>query len=489
MRVLTVSHDCNTLFTADDGENIKVWNWKEGRQIGTLIGHLAKINALASLSNGRLISVSDDRTIRLWNVHDKKEVSKLLGHTGRIMACAVLQDESAFLTAGTDQKIFFWDMGGAGEISSRVITDKAPRVRDLGFICDGRKVITASEDRRLDIWEVLNGVHASEFIGHTDSIGALAVNPATDIVVSASDDGTLKVWRLGGEINRHRDMPCHTGIVRALACSGNDAICLSAGNDRKLMKWDVNRGEFLALFNDIDVHRIAVFPNGNLFVGAEGDATVRIRSIKDLSIRSVFHKHADRVRAVAVSPGGNYVASSGDDRFIRIWEAANGNEVMAVQVGAHIRALAFLEETQTILSASVSGRIKLLSAITGQILMDFDGHTSQVNAIATCVDRQILLSGSDDHTLRVWDLITGACKFVLAGHAGHVRDLAVQDNLMVSVAEDATIRAWDITVGTQLAVFTGESPFLSCAFSANGQRMIAGDRQGSVHFFEPRLVL
>jgi WD40 repeat protein len=487
LRVLAVSKDSSVLFTADDSENIKVWDWQAGQQIGLLTGHAAKINAIKALTDGRVISVSDDRTLRIWDVSTKREINKLVGHTGRIVACAVMNDESALLTAGTDKNICLWEIGRGGEIEPRIVTDKAHWVRDLAFVQAGRRIISASEDRELEVWDVASGSRAAALKGHTDWVSSVSASPEGELAVSASDDSTLKIWRLGGGKLKVSEVPRHNGLVRTVACVPDDAIAYSAGSDRKLMTWEINTGALSSVFDEVDIHRIAVFPNGACFASAEGDAVVRVRSTQDCSVQSVFRKHADRVRAVSVSEDGSFVASSGDDRFIRIWEAASGEEVSYIQVGTHIRALAFLEGTETILSGSVSGRIKLLSISTGEILSDFDGHAAQINSLEISSVEQVLLSASDDHTLRVWDLMTGECRFILEGHVGRVRDLALNGKTAVSVAEDSTVRIWDMTNGVQLAVFTGESPFLSCSFSADARRVIAGDRQGYVHFLEPKV--
>jgi len=66
-----------------------------------------------------------------------------------------------------------------------------------------------------------------------------------------------------------------------------------------------------------------------------------------------------------------------------------------------------------------------------------------------------MVSGSDDKTLRVWDLQTGLCEWVCVGHASDVNALAVIDTRMfASAASDRTIRLWDC-VTRECVVFQG----------------------------------
>jgi hypothetical protein len=79
---------------------------------------------------------------------------------------------------------------------------------------------------------------------------------------------------------------------------------------------------------------------------------------------------------------------------------------------------------------------------TGRILHSVEGHTSWVNAVAVTADGRRAVSGSDDRTLRLWDL------------------------------ED----------GGEIAIFTAESPIVSCAVARDGRTVVAGDESGRVHF-------
>jgi WD40 repeat protein len=487
LRVIAVSKNGSILFTGDDSENIKAWEVQTGHQLGTLVGHIAKVNAIRTLSDGRVITVSDDRSIRIWDGPSQTQVMELTGHTGRIVACAVSDDESAILTAATDNTIFLWPIQGDGKIQPWLVTSKARRIRDLAFTHGSTRVITASEHRELEVWDVSSGDRKSLLEGHTDWVNAVVVSAGENLAVSASDDGTLKIWRLGAVDRPASGLSRHNGLVRDIACHPNERYVYSAGNDQKLFKWDSDDGSFCKLFDSIDVHHVTMDPSGEFVICAEGDAVVRVRSSRDCSIHTEFRNHADRVRAITVSKDGRLVASAGDDRVIRIWRMTDGGEIGQIQVGANIRALAFPNGNETLLSGSVSGRIKLLDIDSGRITADMDEHTAKVNAFALDLDAQLLFSASDDHTLRIWDLTTVSCKFVLAGHNGQVRGVAVSGKIAVSAAEDATVRIWDTADGTQLAVFTGESPFVSCAFTSDGRRVIAGDRQGFVHFLEPRI--
>lgn len=488
LRVGAVEPKGRFIYTADDSERIKKWDWQSGEQVGTLIGHAAKVNALAAFRDGRIVSISDDRSVRFWDGSNDEEIGKFVEHSGRVLAFALSRDETLMLTAGSDNKIRSWTLAEGFGFNVHTVTDKAQSVRDLAVTVDGQSAISAAEDRELEVWELATGKCTARLRGHTDWVSAVAVSPDGKYVVSASDDQTLKIWRLDGGLKRDEQATEHEGLIRQLACSVDGRTVLSAGDDRRMVVWELGTGERLKTFDDLDIHRLVPCADGERIVCAEGDAAVRVRDTHKFEARCEFRRHADRVRAIAVSKDGSLVASSGDDRLVRIWQTVDVEQVAAFPVGTHIRALLFLHGSESLVSAAVSGRIKLLHAATGETISDFDGHSAKVNALALDQQHRRFLSAADDHTVRVWDLDAQTCLQVLQGHTGPVRDVAGFGDWVVSAAEDASIRVWDETTGRPIAVYIGESPFMAVRWSDDGRRIVAGDRQGCVHFLEPRIV-
>ena len=84
-----------------------------------------------------------------------------------------------------------------------------------------------------------------------------------------------------------------------------------------------------------------------------------------------------------------------------------------------------------------------------------EGHTSYV--ISVFVKDNLIISGSVDNTIRIWDMNTWECLKVLEGHTGCVISVYVKDNLIISSSSDKTIRIWDINTGECLKVLKGHT--------------------------------
>lgn len=99
-------------------------------------------------------------------------------------------------------------------------------------------------------------------------------------------------------------------------------------------------------------------------------------------------------------------------------------------------------------------------------------------------DGQRAVSASWDHTLKVWDLISGQELRTLAGHTHWVMGVALSEDgrRAVSASHDRTLKVWELKTGEALATFTCDAAANCCAFSDALKLIVAGDEGGHVHF-------
>ena len=113
----------------------------------------------------------------------------------------------------------------------------------------------------------------------------------------------------------------------------------------------------------------------------------------------------------------------------------------------------------------------------GLLICTLAGHTEGVDALAVAPDGKRVVSAASDHTLKVWDLETGATLLTLHGHEGPVTAVAITpDGLQaISGSWDGTVRSWDLTHGTLLLTLRGHASGVNAvAVSPDGRRVISG---------------
>ncbi|MXZ05010.1 MAG: T9SS type A sorting domain-containing protein, partial [Rhodothermaceae bacterium] len=101
----------------------------------------------------------------------------------------------------------------------------------------------------------------------------------------------------------------------------------------------------------------------------------------------------------------------------------------------------------------------------------FEGHTLDVNSVVFSPDGMQLASGSDDHTVRLWDIATGE---ELLRFDRHLRDVnsvvfSLDGKQLASGSDDDTIRLWDIATGREIDLLNHRYPVYSIAISRDGR--------------------
>lgn len=114
-----------------------------------------------------------------------------------------------------------------------------------------------------------------------------------------------------------------------------------------------------------------------------------------------------------------------------------------------------------------------------------EGHTRWVNEVELFSDDQRAISHSSFGTIRIWDLITGACMQVFETLEGINTSIVSHGNIAVFGSADGTIQAWNIATGVCTHILEGHTePITSLAFFSDGKRVISGSRDKTIRIWD-----
>jgi DNA-binding CsgD family transcriptional regulator len=140
-------------------------------------------------------------------------------------------------------------------------------------------------------------------------------------------------------------------------------------------------------------------------------------------------------------------------------------------------------------SGSQDQSIKLWDVRRGYCHSTLQGHSGYIYSVAFSPDGTLLASGSQDQSIKLWDVRTGQCRSTLQGHAGWVRSVAFNSDgkTLASGSNDQSIKLWNVRTGQCLSTLQGHTNVvLSVAFSPMSILLASGSQDGTIKLWETR---
>jgi WD40 repeat protein len=316
----------------------------------------------------------------------------------------------------------------------------SPDAKRLAVICRGQDAFSAG------VYDFSGKEQCRLPDLHRAEVWSLVFSPDGTRLASASDDRTARLWDvatgrpIGGPL-RH---PRNPGVLSA-AFRADGARIVTAAGDGTVCQWDARTGA---------------------------------------AVEPPYERHAGEVYPAVYSPDGEWVASAGVDRTVRLWRATGRQDALVLHGHTgRVTQLAFTADGRRLGSVSEDGTARIWGADPQATLPVLRGHRRSVHAVAYSPDGQWIASGSWDGTVRLWDALTGDACAPLR-HPGIVRALAFgpDGSWLVSGGDgDDRLRLWDVTTGTLRKEIPGPGArILSVAVSPDGAQIAAVGWSGNL---------
>ncbi|MYF98391.1 hypothetical protein F4212_04555 [Candidatus Poribacteria bacterium] len=367
-------------------------------------------------------------------------------------------------------------------------------------------------------WHLPEGVKARIGKG---SIIKMQYSPDGNVLAVLSSVG---IWLYDAHSGEERALLTgHTGLITNMSFSPNSHFIASGGMDGTTRIWDVATGK--------QKHTLTVpkFRIGDVSFSNDGKTLASV-SISAMSKRIIGQvdpyiqsigiagtssdielwdvatgTHKETIKTgdfgsnILFSPDGKTIAD-GYDNNSRLWDAATGKLKEHLRgAKTKIRCMSFSPDGHAI---AIGGWLEIhvwdtnidknKSVRISHPKQSLKGHTSYVNSLCFSPDSKTLVSGSEDKTIRLWDMATGKQKRILKGHRNSVNSISISPDgtTLASAYSHGPIRVWDVATGKQKQTFTNQALIQkqagheldpsSVAFSPDGQTLAVGNQDASI---------
>ncbi|KAG9397021.1 Protein kinase domain [Carpediemonas membranifera] len=301
---------------------------------------------------------------------------------------------------------------------------------------------------------------------------------AADKPDSAVDD-LLAAWhaRMAECI---QTMKGHTNWVLSVAFLP-DGTMVTGSWDGTTKLWDKRGVCKESMEHGGKVRCIAVSPDGSTIASSGDNRKIKLWSKRGRLVKTL-EGHTNNVNSLAFSRDGKTLVSGSFDKTVRSWDVATGEYRTMKGHSNWVLSVAISPDRKTIVSESLGDTIRVWDAESGRLEQTLEGHKNCVITVAISPDGKSIVSGSDE-MIKVWDAESGRLEQTLEGHTNSVTTVAISPDgaLLASGSWDKTTRLWDTRTWECVAVLRGHASFVnSVAFSPDGRTLASGSDDNTV---------
>ncbi|KAJ1989664.1 U3 small nucleolar RNA-associated protein [Coemansia spiralis] len=535
---VAISKDESRIFTTCN-EDIEVLDLSSGEKLAELKGDTEIVTSFAVKPDGtHLVSASRSMRITVWDLSAFKNIRSFKAHDAPVIAMDIDQSSTLVATGSADSTVKVWDIDrgycthnfkGHGGIVTSV---KFHPSKDC--LC----LVSASDDGVVRVWNLKTRKCEAVLQSHESVVRSIDFTNDDDgkHMVTAARDGVINVWNWKRKA-LVRTIPVYEAIegagllllgtnvgldhIRKIGSDSNTQIIYSGGERGVIRLWDMNTGEEMfekakelnAKHTFVDV---LYLPQSQNLVAITNDQNLLFYSATNQleRIRQIVGYNEEIIDMAYLSGTQEYLAVATNTEQLRVYNTSNlncelayGHKDIILCLDVHgkgcIVATGSKDNTAMIwmidMRASPNRRVVCVATAVG--------HTKAVGAVSLAqgLDCPFMITGSEDRTVKMWDLSplhkifddpknaydiveeAGPIKlnslYTFQAHDKDINSICISpgDNVFATGSQDKTAKIWDVATGKLLGTLQGHrrgvwnitfSPVDRVVATTSGDRMV-----------------
>lgn len=461
-------------------EGLKVFDAETGREVATLGRQEGPVKFCLYSHDGQTILSAAGPDVTLWDARTFKRKGRLPGGAGNVTAWTQSPDGTRLFTSASSPSLpwhpsegTLWDLRKGRRLSSW--PEPRGTVHAAEFSPEGRRLILALgfsffgqsfTQGTLKLVDASSYAEIREWNGHSNTIQSCHFSPDGEAVLTASADGTLRVWNPGAPVSpalpRHRDKVGSCVFApdgRRLASASASPLAPA-----QLKMWDGTTGELVAEWEGgADGTTVCAFsPDGQYLISGTHENVLKVWRVSDQTPLLALPFGSDHVNRALYSPDGTRLLCLTGNGDLSLWDPRTGTKLFEFPF-KRVSGCLFSPDGSFILVAdheSSSSPLHLMNAWTGEVVrrMTTPDHF-YVESLAYSADGRRVAAGCA--ALEMGDREGGPLR---------CGDLAI----------------WDVATGGEprLIIEHGVDTVSQCGYSPDGRVVFLRRREGTLQLFD-----
>uniref|UniRef100_A0A0K0EP30 WD_REPEATS_REGION domain-containing protein n=1 Tax=Strongyloides stercoralis TaxID=6248 RepID=A0A0K0EP30_STRER len=471
---------------------VMVYNIEEKCLISKLEGLMAPVTCMSLTTNDAFVVVAcEDETIRVYSLISSQELHELSGHDCRVSSIAVSADDCQIFV-GINSKIICYDLHNSQIIDILECGEKLP-IGSIQTTYDNSFII-AGCGKELHMWNIqskncndnCNNNTFSREISEDNSICCVKMSPDEKSTCCGTVSGVIALWDL--EVCQCIWTQTHKigSAITAIEFTDDSFYLISGCSEGQMCLWEADKGQLMKV---IKIHTLSIttlyfiggsIPTYKVFSCDKGDNshiwnltplddsqnffTVLI-SFSDVESPILFKKHQKLIL-------GEFSKNRNEIQIYHVYDDSVNLKGKAYHTES-ITCYNFDRNEKILVTGSKDQSLKIWQLENGYLTQVLVGHDSAVTCCAVNDNGNIVVSNSQDKHLIIWDAKTGTVKSsIKTCHLINIVEITADGLVIITADNNGWIEAWSSSYGTLLSSFNTYNTISSLLISVDSNRIV-----------------